>query len=157
MIAAAGPSALWYVSRGTGLTALVVLTGSVVLGILHADRRRPAGAPRMLVESAHRTMSLLVLALLAVHIATTVLDPFAPIRLADAVIPFASAYRPLWLGLGALAFDVLAAIAITSALRLRLGARAWRAVHWSPTRAGRSPSCTASAPGPTPARPGCSP
>ncbi|UGS36798.1 cytochrome b family protein [Capillimicrobium parvum] len=130
MIAAAGPSALWYVSRGTGLTALIALTASVVLGILHADRRRPAGAPRMLVESAHRTLSLLVLALLAVHIATTVLDPFAPIRLADAVIPFASSYRPLWLGLGALAFDILAAVAITSALRLRLGARAWRAVHW---------------------------
>ncbi|MEZ5122311.1 MAG: ferric reductase-like transmembrane domain-containing protein [Solirubrobacterales bacterium] len=130
MIAAAGPSALWYLSRGAGATALVGLTATVVLGIVHADRRRPARAPRMLVESAHRTISLLVLALLAVHIATAVLDPFAPIRLADAVVPFASAYRPLWLGLGALAFDVLAAVAITSALRLRLGARAWRAVHW---------------------------
>jgi len=66
VIAAAGPSALWYVSRGTGLTTLIVLTASVVLGILHADRRRPAGAPRMLVESAHRTLSLLVVALLIV-------------------------------------------------------------------------------------------
>jgi hypothetical protein len=46
------------------------------------------------------------------------------------VIPFVSAYRPLWLGLGTLAFDLLVAIAITSLVRRRLGYRAWRAVHW---------------------------
>jgi hypothetical protein len=61
---------------------------------------------------------------------TSVLDSFAPIRLADAVLPFASAYRPLWLGFGALALDLLVAVAVTSVLRRRLGFRAWRSVHW---------------------------
>src|ERR1700722_14708205 len=40
------------------------------------------------------------------------------------------AYRPVWLGLGAAAFDLLLAVMITSLLRERLGHRAWRAVHW---------------------------
>ena len=53
-----------------------------------------------------------------------------PIGLADAIIPFRSPYRPIWVGLGAVAFDMLLAVAITSALRRRIGSAAWRGVHW---------------------------
>jgi hypothetical protein len=72
----------------------------------------------------------MVIVLLVVHIITSVLDGFAPIRLIDAVIPFVSQYRPLWLGFGALSFDILIAIVITSLIRRRLGFSAWRAIHW---------------------------
>jgi len=130
VIAAAGPSPLWYLSRGTGLVALVLLTASVVLGVLQVMRWAPAGSPRFVVVTLHRAISLLVVALLVVHVVTSVLDPFAPIRLLDAVLPFAGAYRPLWLGLGAVAFDLLIALTVTSLLRRRLGLRAWRGVHW---------------------------
>lgn len=61
---------------------------------------------------------------------TSVLDGFAPITLLDGILPFLSPYRPLWLGLGALAFDLLIALAVTSLLRRRLGYRSWRAIHW---------------------------
>ena len=46
----------------------------------------------------------------AIHVLTTVADGFTPIGLQDAVIPFASPYRRLWLGLGTLAFDLLLAV-----------------------------------------------
>jgi DMSO/TMAO reductase YedYZ heme-binding membrane subunit len=59
-----------------------------------------------------------------------VIDSFVPVRLVDAVVPFTSAYRPLWVGLGALAFDLLLAIAITSMVRRRLGYKTWKLVHW---------------------------
>jgi predicted ferric reductase len=75
-------------------------------------------------------VSLLAVAFLLVHILTSVLDSFAPITLIDGFVPFTSAYRPFWLGLGAASFDLLLAIVITSLLRARLGYRAWRAVHW---------------------------
>src|SRR5213075_1857371 len=125
----AGPSAYWYLSRATGAVALVLLTVSVVIGILGSVRF--AGGPRwprFAIDSLHRDVSLLVLVLLAAHIITSVLDSFAPIFLIDAVIPFTSAYRPLWIGFGALAFDVLIALVITSLVRRRLGFRTWRAV-----------------------------
>jgi DMSO/TMAO reductase YedYZ heme-binding membrane subunit len=131
LIAAAGPSAYWYLSRATGAVALVLLTVSVVIGILGSVRF--AGGPRwprFAIDSLHRDVSLLVLVLLAAHIITSVLDSFAPINLIDAVVPLSSSYRPLWLGLGALAFDLLLAVAITSVIRRRLGYGAWRAVHW---------------------------
>jgi hypothetical protein len=130
MIAAAGPSALWYLTRGTGLVALLLLTASVVLGVLQVQRWAPPGSPRFVIVTLHRAVSLLVVVLLCVHVLTAVLDSFAPIRLVDAVLPFAGAYRPLWLGLGALAFDLLIALTLTSLLRRRLGLRAWRGVHW---------------------------
>jgi hypothetical protein len=130
LLAAAGPSAYWYLARGTGAVALVLLTASVVLGILGSLRYTAARWPRFAIDSLHRDVSLLVLVVLVLHILTSVLDSFAPIKLTDAVIPFASVYRPLWMGLGALSFDLLLALIITSLLRRRLGYRRWRAIHW---------------------------
>ena len=125
-----GPSAYWYLARGTGAVALVLLTASVVIGILGSVRFVAARWPRFAIDAVHRDVSLLVLVVLVIHIVTSVLDGFAPITLLDGVIPFNSPYRPLWLGLGTLSFDLLVAIAVTSLVRRRLGYRAWRAVHW---------------------------
>jgi sulfoxide reductase heme-binding subunit YedZ len=129
-LATIGPSAYWYLARGTGAVALVLLTASVVIGILGSLRVSAVRWPRFAVDTVHRDVSLLVIVLLIVHIATSVLDSFAPISLTAAVIPFISTYRPLWLGLGALSFDLLLALAVTSLVRRRLGYQRWRAVHW---------------------------
>jgi ferric reductase like protein len=102
----------------------------VVLGIVGSVRFTAPRWPRFAIDAVHRDVSLLVLVVLVIHIVTSVLDGFAPIRLFDGVIPFVTPYRPLWMGLGTLSFDLLLAIAITSIVRRRLGYRAWRAVHW---------------------------
>lgn len=122
--------ALWYLTRGTGAASLVLLTLSVVLGMSGAAGGRIGRWPRFFTTALHRSVSLLVVVLLAVHIVTAVLDTFVSIRLADAVIPFGGTYRPLWLGFGALAFDLLLALIVTSLLRARLGLVMWRGVHW---------------------------
>ncbi|MCW3046176.1 MAG: ferric reductase [Solirubrobacterales bacterium] len=122
--------ALWYLTRGTGAAALVLLTLSLTLGVVNVQRYASRLVPRFAVDGWHRTTSLLVCVLLAVHVGTTVLDGYAPIRLVDAFVPFGGTYRPVWLGLGALALDLLIALIVTSLLRARLGLRAWRAVHW---------------------------
>jgi sulfoxide reductase heme-binding subunit YedZ len=124
-------STLWYVTRGTGTIALLLLTAVLVLGVMARGGRALPACPRFVTPALHRNLSLLTVAILAVHILTAVADPYAPIRLVDAVVPFVSAYRPIWLGLGALAFDILIALIVTSLLRTRLGHRAWRAVHWA--------------------------
>jgi len=123
--------ALWYMTRGTGVAALVMLTASVVLGILTSVRWKAPRWPRFVIEGLHRSVSLCVVVFLALHIAIAVLDGFAPIGWLDAVIPFRSPYRPVWLGLGAVSFDLLIALIVTSLLRVRLGYRTWRIVHWT--------------------------
>ena len=75
-------------------------------------------------------MSLLAVAFVAVHVVTAVLDPYVTIGLVAALIPFTSPYKTLWLGLGAVSFDIMAALIITSLARARIGRRTWRAVHW---------------------------
>ena len=131
LAAGSGPSPFWYLTRGAGVVALLLLTTSVVLGIVDFSRWRSDRWPRFVTDALHRNVSLLALAVVVLHVVTTVADSFAPIGLKDAVIPFLSPYRPLWLGLGALSFDVLLAVAITSMARRRLGYGAWRAVHWT--------------------------
>ena len=126
----AGPSAYWYLTRSTGTVALVLLTISVALGVLDVERFSTPRLPRFAVDGAHRSVSLLSVVFLVIHILTASLDSFAPIPLVDAIIPFVGTYRPFWLGLGAASSDLLLAVAITSVVRQRLGYRSWRAIHW---------------------------
>lgn len=46
-------------------------------------------------------------------------------------MPFLGTYRPLWQGLGTVAFDLLIVVIVTSLLRHRLGLRVFRALHWT--------------------------
>ena len=121
---------LWFATRGAGIVSLLMLTGVVVLGILNVSRWQAPSWPRFLTAGLHRNLSLLALVFLAVHIVTAIVDPFTALGPAAALIPFASSYRPLWVGLGVIAFDLLVALIVTSLIRARLGQRTWRAVHW---------------------------
>jgi sulfoxide reductase heme-binding subunit YedZ len=129
-LAAAGGSAYWYLTRSTGAVALLLLTIAIALGVVDVRRWSTPRWPRFVVDSLHRNVSLLAIAFLAMHVLTSVLDSFAPISLIDAFVPFAGSYRPLWLGLGAIALDLLVAVTITSLLRQRMGYASWRAIHW---------------------------
>ena len=130
VIAATSGKAFWYATRGTGVVALILLTASVVIGIVTSIRLETRGWPRYVIELVHKNVSLLVLVFLGLHIVTTVQDGYVPIHYLDALIPFRSPYRTFWLGLGTVAFDLLVALVVTSLLRVRLGYRSWRFVHW---------------------------
>ena len=125
-----GPSPLWYTARATGVVALILLTITVALGVAGTARLSTEGLPGIVRSGLHRNVSLIVVAFIVVHVLSSVLDPFAGIKLISAIVPFSSAYRPLWISLGAIAFDLLLALIVTSLLRARLSYRAWRAVHW---------------------------
>jgi predicted ferric reductase len=121
---------LWYASRATGVVSMVLLTAVVVLGILVSRQGRLPGLPRFAGLGLHRYLSLLAVGFVAVHVLTAIADSYVSISLAAVIIPFVSSYKPLWLGLGAVSLDLIAAIIITSLLRRHIGRRPWRAVHW---------------------------
>ncbi|MCD9876345.1 ferric reductase-like transmembrane domain-containing protein [Streptomyces guryensis] len=123
-------SPLWYASRASGTLSLILLTATLVLGITSGGRSAPRRIGRFEIGLLHRNLSLLTLVFLAVHVVTAVLDPFVHLGWAVSLVPFGASYRPLWLGLGTAALDLLLAVLVTSALRLRLGVRRWKAVHW---------------------------
>src|SRR3984893_16666785 len=125
LLAAAGgadsPSWLWYATRGLCAATLVVLTGTLVLGITTATKWVGESTPGFVAADMHRNLSLLGMCLLFAHIVTTVLDPFAHITVRDVIIPVGAAYRPVWLGLGVAATWVLVGVVATSLLRERVG------------------------------------
>jgi predicted ferric reductase len=123
-------SALWALGRGTGIVALVMFTITVVLGIITRSGRPVPGLGRFGAADVHRTAALTGTSLVAVHVGSLFLDPFAQLRLVDLFLPFLGAYRPLWQGLGTLAVELLGIITVVSLLRHRVGPRVFRAVHW---------------------------
>jgi methionine sulfoxide reductase heme-binding subunit len=121
---------LWFATRACGTVALILLTVSVVIGVASARRYAPHRIGRFEVAATHRNVSVLALAFLTVHIVTAIADAYVPLGWISVVIPFASPYRTLWVGLGTVAFDLLLAVALTSAVRQRLGVRRWKTVHY---------------------------
>jgi sulfoxide reductase heme-binding subunit YedZ len=121
--------AVWYLMRATGTVSLLLLTVVNALGVATVARWRPGRTPRFLALGLHRTISLLAVAFLVIHVLTAIVDPDAAVRLAAVVLPLPFGHDGIWLALGALALDLVAAITITSIMRERMSPRAWRAVH----------------------------
>ena len=124
-------SPLWYTARGLGMVLLLNLTAVVVLGLATNRGWTLPTWQRFLVAGLHRNLSLLAVPLLALHGLMVMLDPYARLGLRDITIPFGSAYRQLWLGLGVLAGELMVALVLTSLVRQRLGFRLWKVTHWA--------------------------
>ena len=122
--------AVWYMIRATGIVALVLLTLTTVLGLLSAARVRTRRWPAFAQVDLHKRATLLALVFLALHVIGAVVDSYVHVGLVSVVVPFTSSFRPLWTGLGAVAVDLLAAVAISSALRQRIAPDLWRRLHW---------------------------
>jgi DMSO/TMAO reductase YedYZ heme-binding membrane subunit len=123
-------TALWYATRATGLMALVLLTLTMVLGITTTTRAKARNWPGFAQQEMHRRISILSVVFLGLHVVTSVLDTFVNISWVAIVIPFTSKYSGFWVGVGAIALDVMLAVFVTSLLRERMRPATWRAVHW---------------------------
>src|ERR1700733_14759238 len=121
---------LWYLMRASGLVALVLLTLTMVAGVVNVRRFATARWPRAVVALLHRNVALLAVVFLAVHVVTAALDTYVAVGWLAAVLPFTSQWDRLWVGLGTASVDIMIALVVTSLLRARLTHRVWRAVHW---------------------------
>jgi len=121
---------LWFATRGAGVVSLLLFTLVVCLGILTVLRWQTEDWPRFLTAELHRSLALLSVVFLTIHIVTAIVDPFTSLGLVAALIPFASTYRPLWVGLGVISVDLGLAVLVTSLVRPWFGQQAWRLVHW---------------------------
>lgn len=120
----------WYAARAAGLTAYLLLSAVVLLGLTMASKRPLARWPRFAMEDVHRFGGLLVGAFVAIHVVTIAIDSWLPFTIGSLVVPFVSRYRPLWVGLGVVAAELLLALAVTNHYRRRLPYRVWRRAHY---------------------------
>jgi methionine sulfoxide reductase heme-binding subunit len=124
---------LWFFTRSSALIAFVLMTVGFVLGLLTTGRTglllKPR-TPRFISQALHRNSTLLAIVFVLVHIATTVLDGYVKIGWPAAVVPFTSGYKTAWVAAGTAAFDLAILLAVTSLLRVRIGLKLWRGLHW---------------------------
>ena len=123
-------TALWYATRASGLMALILLTLTMVLGLLTTSRARARNWPGFAQQELHRRVSMIAVVFLGIHVVTSVLDTYVNIGWAAVVLPFMSQYSRFWVGVGAVSVDLLLAVFVSSLLRSRMSPGAWRALHW---------------------------
>jgi methionine sulfoxide reductase heme-binding subunit len=121
----------WYAARAAGVVAYILLSTVVVLGVTMAGKKKLHRWPRFAVEDIHRFGGILVGTFVAIHVVTIAIDSWLPFSLVSIVVPFISKYKPIWVGLGIVAAELLVALAITNRLRNRsLPYRFWRRAHY---------------------------
>jgi sulfoxide reductase heme-binding subunit YedZ len=121
---------LWFAARGAGIVSLLLSTAVVCLGLLTAARWQRPGWPRFLTVELHRSVALVSVVFVGLHVLTAIVDPYAQLGLLAAIVPLASTYRPVAVAFGVVSVDLLIAVLATSLIRDRIGQRTWRAVHW---------------------------
>jgi methionine sulfoxide reductase heme-binding subunit len=120
----------WYITRASGIVALILLTATMVLGLTTTTRARSRNWPGFARQELHRRISMLSVVFVAIHVLTSVLDTYVHIGWLAIVVPFISPYSPFWVGVGAVALDLMVAVFVSSLLRARIKPGTWRSLHW---------------------------
>jgi methionine sulfoxide reductase heme-binding subunit len=121
---------LWYTTRATGLVALVLFTIVVCLGTFVSNRVGGTRVGRFEFNELHRSLSLVAMAFLVVHIVTTIVDSYVPTGWLSAVVPMTSHYERLNVALGTVAFDLMLCVWVSSLVKTRIANASWRFIHW---------------------------
>ena len=146
---------LWYLNRGTGVVAARAADHRPPCSACWRSATAGRGLPRFVTQALHRNLALLsVVAARSRTWSSAVVDEYVDIRWWQAFVPVGATYEPLWLGLGAIALDLILVVVVTSMLRHRMRHRAWRLLHVSPGLVAAVARCTASAWAPTSAAAG---
>ncbi len=119
----------WYVARASGIVAWLLLTASVLWGIVLSTKAFPKHRRPAWLLDLHRWLGGLTLAFVALHISALVADSYTTFTLADIAIPYASDWKPGAVALGVVAAWSLVAVEATSLARRHLPRKVWHAVH----------------------------
>jgi DMSO/TMAO reductase YedYZ heme-binding membrane subunit len=120
----------WLIARASGLTAYVLLTLSVLAGLVVKSKPFGRAVKSASVTDVHRLLALLGLGMVALHGVALVLDTTVHLSFAALVVPLASAYRPVAVAAGVVAAELMGIVTLSFWLRRRIGGRNWRRLHW---------------------------
>lgn len=119
----------WDVARAGGLTAYVLLTGAVLVGLALSLKYQSPRWPRLINSEWHNYLTLLSTVFLGVHVVAVAVDPYTHFGLAELLVPLASSYRPFWMALGIVGLYLGIAIGISTLIRPLIGYTLWRRLH----------------------------
>jgi predicted ferric reductase len=130
-LSAPEPKAYWYLSRASALVAYALLWLSMALGLSITNKLARVWPGGPTAFDLHQHASLLGLAFALFHALILLGDRYIAYTPFQLFVPFASAaYRPLWVGLGQVAFYLLAVVGLSFYVRRRIGHKRWRLIHY---------------------------
>jgi len=120
----------WLLARASGLTAYVMLTLSILAGLLVKSRPFRTLKPAAVVD-LHRILAMLGLGAIAGHAAALVLDTTVKVSIPGLFVPGLVSYRPVWTSTGILAAELMVLVYASFSMRKRIGPKNWRRLHWA--------------------------
>jgi predicted ferric reductase len=120
----------WVATRIIAFLSYFAIAGSVIYGLLLSTKILDAIAHRPVTFALHQDLAAIGLGLAGIHMALLGLDATQPFGFLEMLVPFASPYRPIWVGLGQLALYLVAVVTASFYVRRRIGQRSWRILHY---------------------------
>jgi predicted ferric reductase len=121
----------WYMGRASGFTAFGLLLSSVLLGLGVSSRVFDGLLIRPWVYDMHQFLSVFVVLAMAFHALILLPDPYSHFTLIELLVPFASAYRPIAVGLGAIVLYGSVIVTLSFYAKRWIGQGGWRALHYA--------------------------
>jgi len=122
---------MWYLTRAAGMIAYLLLWLSTVWGLVIPSKLFGEVLSGDFTFDFHKFISLLSLGFLGLHIVVLTADKYLPFSVAQLLVPFLSPYRPVWVGIGIISFDLILLVTVTFYLRKQIGMKTFRLIHYT--------------------------
>jgi sulfoxide reductase heme-binding subunit YedZ len=120
----------WFMSRGSGIVAWVLLAATCLWGILMVTRIFTPLRPAWMLD-LHRWLGTLTIVVTGFHIGGLVADNYVHFGWSEVLLPDASAWRTSAVTWGVLSLYVLVLVQLSSLLMKRIPRRLWHSIHLS--------------------------
>jgi hypothetical protein len=121
---------MWYLTRASGITGYLLLFLLLVTGTGITSGYLFTLFGPIIAWRIHRTIGITLIAFVVTHLITLILDDFMKFSLAELLIPFYSAFKPLYMSLGIIGFYLFILIILTSIFFIVSKYKAWRLLHY---------------------------
>jgi sulfoxide reductase heme-binding subunit YedZ len=123
-----GSHLFWITSRAAGICAMLASSLALGVGLLQGGAVR-IGRRGLELRVFHEALSLATLVAVAIHGVSLLGDSYLHPGIAAIVVPFTSAYRTIWTGIGIISAYGLAVLGLSYYARSRIGPARWRSIH----------------------------
>ena len=124
-------TAFWYLSRGSGFVAYVLLCGSVTWFLLLSTGIGRAWARPQQLLDVHQFLSFAGAGFSCFHALVLTGDRYLSFPLQAILVPFAGRYEPLLVAMGQIALWLTLLVIGSFYVRRQIGGRAWRRLHYA--------------------------
>lgn len=120
----------WYLTRAAGLMGYFLIWLSTAWGLVVSSKILDPIMDRGFTYDFHEYLSWLGLAFIATHVIVLMADKYLPYTIWQVLLPFLSPYRPLWVGIGVIAFYLSLLVTVTFYLKKHIGMELFRKIHY---------------------------